>query len=534
MLGLELVVVLGVTILRCDVAAERLRVAPPILLLACGALLGFVPDLRAVQLPPEVVLLLFLPALLYWESITISLQQIRRNLRGIVLMGTLLIIVTAGAVAVAVHAFGLSWPVAWVLGAAVAPTDATAVGEFAKSLPLRNVTVLRAESLVNDGTALVVYGVAVGVTTGAEHLTLPHVTWLFLLAYGGGALSGALVAYVVAPLRKRLEDRLLNNVAVLVTPFAASLLAESIHASGVLAVVACGLIMGQLGPRVGHPDARQQTEAFWSLSTFVLNAALFVLVGLDTQSAARGLSGSGLAKASIMVGVVAVTLVVVRFAFLYVTMVLIRLIDRRPQQRLRRVSNKARVVSAIAGFRGAVSLAVALSVPVVLNSGKAFPNRDTIIFVTFGVIVVTLVVQGLLLPPIVRWADLPQDTRITREHHLANTVAAQEALAALPEVAEALEIDSHIAERLRREYDKHLRVLQANANADGDGEGVQDEEALRYDRQYTELRLALLARKRATVIRLRNERRIDDSVLLGVQSKLDLEELRLSRRTTLG
>ena len=304
--------------------------------------------------------------------------------------------------------------------------------------------------------------------------------------------------------------------------------------SGVLAVVACGLIMGQLGPRVGRPDARQQTEAFWSLSTFVLNAALFVLVGLDTQSAARGLSGSGLAKASIMVGVVAVTLVVVRFAFLYVTMVLIRLIDRRPQQRLRRVSNKARVVSAIAGFRGAVSLAVALSVPVVLNSGKAFPNRDTIIFVTFGVIVVTLVVQGLLLPPIVRWADLPQDTRITREHHLANTVAAQEALAALPEVAEALEIDSHIAERLRREYDKHLRVLQANANADGDGEGVQDEEALRYDRQYTELRLALLARKRATVIRLRNERRIDDSVLLGVQSKLDLEELRLSRRTTLG
>jgi len=237
-----------------------------------------------------------------------------------------------------------------------------------------------------------------------------------------------------------------------------------------------------------------------------------------------------------MIGVVAVTLVVVRFAFLYVTAHLIRLIDRRPQQRLRRVSNKARVVSAIAGFRGAVSLAVALSVPEVLDSGAAFPSRDTIIFVTFGVIVVTLVVQGLLLPPIVRWADLPQDTRITREHHLANTVAAQEALTALPDVAEALDIDPHIVERLQREYAKHLRVLQANANADGDGdgEGVEDEEALRYDRQYTELRLAMLARKRATVLRLRDERRIDDSVLLRVQSKLDLEELRLSRRTTLG
>jgi CPA1 family monovalent cation:H+ antiporter len=533
-LGLELVVVLGVTILLCNLAAGRLRVAPPILLLACGALLGFVPDLRAVQLPPEVVLLLFLPALLYWESITISLQEIRSNLRGVVLLGTLLIIVTAGAVAVAVHALGLPWPVAWVLGAAVAPTDATAVGEFAKSLPHRDVTVLRAESLVNDGTALVVYGLAVGVTTGSEHLSFPHVGWLFVLAYGGGALSGVLVAYVVAPIRKRLEDRLLNNVAILVTPFAAYLLAESIHASGVLAVVTCGLIMGQLGPRVGRADTRQQTESFWSLSTFVLNGALFVLVGLDTQSAARGLSGTTLAKDVGMVGVVAVTLVVVRFIFLYVTAHLIRLIDRRPQQLLRRVSNKSRVVSAMAGFRGAVSLAVALSVPEVLDSGAAFPNRDTIIFVTFGVIVVTLVVQGLLLPPIVRWADLPQDTRISQEHQLANTVAAEEALAALPDVAETLDTDPHIVERLRREYDKHLRVLRANANAAGtDGEGVEDEEALRYDQQYTELRLAMLARKRATVLRLRHERRIDDSVLLGVQSRLDLEEMRLSRRTVL-
>ena len=542
MLGLELVVVLGVTILLCNLASGRLRVAPPILLLACGALLGFVPVLREVQLPPEVVLLLFLPALLYRESVTISLREIRSNLRGVVLTGTLLVVVTAGAVAVAVHALGLGWPVAWVLGAAVAPTDATAVSEFAKSLPHRNITVLQAESLVNDGTALVVYGLAVGVTTGSEHLSFPHVGWLFVLAYGGGALAGALVAVVVAQIRERLDDKLESNLAILVTPFAAYLLADSIHASGVLAVVVCGLIMGQLGPRVSRAATRQQTESFWSLSSFVLNAALFVLVGLDTQSAARGLNGSGLVKALIMVAVVAVTLVVVRFAFLYITAQVIRQVDRRPQQRLRRVTNKSRVVSAVAGFRGAVSLAVALSVPEVLDSGAAFPDRDTIIFVTFGVIVVTLVVQGLLLPPIVRWADLPQDTRITQEHHLANTVAAEEALAALPDVAETLDTDPYIVERLRREYDKHLRVLRANANASAsansesgddagsDGEGVEDEEALRYDRQYTELRLAMLARKRATVLRLRDERRIDDSVLLHVQSRLDLEEMRLSRR----
>src|ERR1700722_4876795 len=171
MLGLELVVVLGLGVLLCGVAARRFGVAPPVLLLASGALLGFIPVLRQVHLPPQVVLLLFLPALLYWESLTTSLREIRSNLRVIVLTSTVLVIVTAWAAAATAHALGLPWGPAWVLGAAVAPTDATAVGVLARSLPRRTVTVLRAESLVNDGTALVIYGLAVGVTVGEEHLT---------------------------------------------------------------------------------------------------------------------------------------------------------------------------------------------------------------------------------------------------------------------------------------------------------------------------------------------------------------------------
>jgi len=152
LLGLELVVIIGVTLLVCGVLARRWRIAPPVLLLVCGVLLGFVPALRHVHLPPEMVLLLFLPALLYWESITTSLREIRSNLRAIVLLSTALVIATAGAVAAAAHALGLPWGPAWVLGAAVAPTDATAVGVLARALPRRTVTVLRAESLINDGT----------------------------------------------------------------------------------------------------------------------------------------------------------------------------------------------------------------------------------------------------------------------------------------------------------------------------------------------------------------------------------------------
>jgi Na+/H+ antiporter len=523
-LGLELVVVLGLAVLVGSVAGQRFGIAPPVIMLAIGVLLGFVPALAQVHLPPEAMLLVFLPALLYWESLTTSLREIRSNLRGIVLTSTVLVIATAGAVAAAAHALGLPWGPAWVLGAAVAPTDATAVGVLARMLPRRNVTLLRAESLINDGTALVVYSLAVGITVGEQVLSAPHIGGLFLLSYGGGALAGAFVAWLGVQVRRRLDDPFQENVAIILIPFTAFLLAEVIHASGVLAVVVAGLIMSQAGPRVGRAYTRQQTVAFWSLSTFLLNGALFILVGLEVVSAVRGLTSVALTRGLIAVAVVSVVIIGVRIAFLFVATYAIRLLDRRPQQRLRRVSNRARVVSGVAGFRGAVSLALALAVPEVLGSGQPFPGRDTIIFVTAGVIVVTLVLQAPLLPGVVRWARLPRDTAVDEERHLAETLAAEEALAAMPQIASELGTDPDVVARLRGEYEEYLQVLRVNqAGADADP-------ALRHDQQYTALRLALLARKRATVVRLRDERRIDDIVLRQVQAALDIEEVRLSRR----
>lgn len=516
--------VLGAAVLVCGVLAGRLRVAPPVLQLACGALLGFAPALRQVHLPPQVVLLLFLPALLYWESLTTSLREIRSNLRVIVLASTVLVILTAWAVAATAHALGLPWGPAWVLGAAVAPTDATAVGVLARSLPRRTVTVLRAESLVNDGTALVIYALAVGATRGAEQLGVLHVSGLFLLSYGGGAAAGLLTAWLWIQVRRHLDDPVLAGVSVIVIPFTAFLLAELVHASGVLAVVVCGLTMSQVAPRLGQPATRQQTQAFFSLSTFVLNGALFVLVGLELQSAVRGLSSAGLSRGLIAVAAISGAVIGVRFAWLYTTPYLIRVLDRRPEQRLRRVGARARTVNAVAGFRGAVSLAAALAVPETVASGGAFPDRDMIIFVTSGVIVVTLVLQGLLMPVVVRWARLPHDASVETERHLAQIQATEEALAAIPQLAAALGTDAAITGRLQHEYEKHLRVLHAS------DDGADDELALQYDRQYTALRQAVLAHKRATVVRLRDEGCIDDIVLRQVQARLDIEEVRLSRR----
>jgi CPA1 family monovalent cation:H+ antiporter len=523
LLGLELVVVLGATILLSSVLGRRLRVAPPLILLVFGVLLGFVPMLRDVHLPPEAMLLIFLPALLYWESLTTSLREIRSNLRAIVLLSTALVIATAAAVAATAHALGLSWGPAWVLGAALAPTDATAVGVLARALPRRTFTTLRAESLINDGTALVIYGLAVGITVGEDQFSTLHVSGLFLLSYGGGVVAGVVTAWLAIRVRRRLDDPLQENVLILLTPFTAFLLAELAHASGVLAVVVCGLIMSQIGPRVGRADTRQQVTAFWSLSTFLLNGALFVLVGLEVQSAVRGLTSVDLARGLFAVVTVAAVVTGVRFAWLFTTPYLIRLLDRRPQQRLRRVGARARVVSGIAGFRGAVSLAAALAVPHTVASGGPFPGRDLIVFVTAGVILVTLA-QGLLLPSVVSWARLPRDTSVDEERRLAETLATEAALTALPDVAADLGTDPEVVERTRREYVEHLQVLRADG-ADGD-----DEPVLRHDQHYAALRLALLARKRATVLGLRDEQRIDDIVLRQFQTRLDIEEVRLSRR----
>jgi Na+/H+ antiporter len=523
-IGLELVVALGVAVLVSGVVAQRFRVAPPVVLLACGALLGFVPDVLDVHLPSEVVLLLFLPALLYWESLTTSLREIRFNLRGIVLVSTVLVVVTAGAVAATAHWLGMAWGPAWVLGAAVAPTDATAVGVLARMLPRRVITTLRAESLVNDGTALVIYALAVGITAGRDEFSVLHVGGMFVLAYLGGVAAGVVTAAATIPIRRRLADPLLGNVAMILTPFLAFLLAEAIGASGVLAVVTAGLIMSQVMPRIGRAETRQLSQGFWGLATFLLNGALFVLVGLESHAAVRGLASGNLVRGLITVGLVCVVLVAVRIAFLFVSVYIIRAVDRRPSQRLRRVSHRSRIVSGLSGFRGAVSLAAALAVPETVVSGAAFPDRDMIVFVTAGVIIVTLVGQGLALPGVVRWAHLPEDNSVADERRLAQRVATEEAMAAMPLIADELGTDPDVVDRMNREFEKHLHVLHDGTEDDADAP------ALRHDQHYTALRLALLARKRATVVRLRDENRIDDTVLRQIQARLDIEEVRLSQR----
>jgi monovalent cation/hydrogen antiporter len=345
---------------------------------------------------------------------------------------------------------------------------------------------------------------------------------------------------------------------LLLIPFASYLLAELIHASGVLAVVVAGLIVAYTSARISTAASRRQTESVWPLGSYLLNGSLFVLIGLEVQAVADELGAGQSGRLLLIVVAVWAGLILVRFLFQSASVSLIRLLDRRPSQRARRMSYRARVVSSFAGFRGAISLAIALSVPATVESGEPFPPRDDIIFVTAGVIVLTLLVQGPLLPAVVGWARLPEDTATDQELRLAELAITTTAVTALPELAEEQGISEEVRERLIRDYDEHLRLVEANghppapqsdagveglesllddgASADISADavlparrvGVSEQSPLTRNEEYTRFRLALLDRKREVLLRLRHEGTIDDAVARRVQTRLDIEELRLT------
>ena len=528
MRGLEVVVVVGVLVLLGGLLGRRLGLPAPLVQLGLGVAVGFVPGLGEVEMPPEVVLFLFLPALLYWEAINLSLREARANLRVISLFAVVLVLVTAGTVAVVAHALGLNWPMAFVLGAVLAPTDATAVSAVAGRLPRRQATTLRAESLVNDGTALVLYGVAVGVATGAVEVGAGGVAWRLVASYVGGIAIGLAVAGLSYWLRPHLHDVRMENLASVLTPFVAYLPAELLGVSGVVAVVVAGVTIAQVGSRVIGARTRVQARAFWSLTSFLLNGTLFVLIGLQLHVVVAGRSAADLLRGLGISLLIALVVIGTRLVWVNVTPYVIRALDRRPAQRLRRVGFRQRQPGAWAGFRGAVSLAAALAIPLTARDSTPLAGRDTVLLVTFVVIAFTLVVQGLTLPAVVRWARLPEDRAEVREQRLAERTATRAALEAMNRRAAELRVPHDVVRRVRQQYDEHLREIDLRERVLDDGGGEDgDRDALRAVKAERRLRLALLAEKRSAIERLRHRHEIDDLVALRVQAQLDAEEVRL-------
>jgi monovalent cation/hydrogen antiporter len=521
--GLVVIVALVSTVIVGTVIGRRYRVGPPVLLILLGALLGLIPQFGHVRINGEIVLLLFLPAILYWEGLNTSFREIRANARIIVLLSVGLVIATAVAVSWTARALGMESHAAAVLGAVLSPTDAAAVAGLAKRLPRRSLTVLRAESIINDGTALVLFAVTVHVAIGGAAIGPADLVIRFIGSYLGGIAAGLLVGGLVTLVRKRIDAPQEEGAMSLLTPFAAFLLAQSMHCSGVVAVMVSALVLAYSGPVVIRARSRLLSYGFWDMATFLINGSLWVFVGVQIPGALRGISNvdGGLRHAALLALAVTGVIVVSRFFWGEATTWLLRLVDRREVQRTRRSNWRQRVVTAWGGFRGAVSLAAALAVPTTTLSGAPFPDRSLIIFLVVVVILVTVLVQGSTLPAVVRWARMPEDVAHAEELQLARSVGAQAALDALPVVAGELGASPKMLSRLQKEYDEHAALVMANDDDSGTSDLAKRVDLVR------RVRLGVLEHKRRAVTALRNQNLIDDIVLRELQAELDLEEVQL-------
>ena len=524
MFALVLIVALVATVILGTIGGRRYRVGPPVLLIVLGGLLGLIPAFGDVRVDGEIVLLLFLPAILYWESMNTSLREMRANQRVIIFLSVGLVIATALAVSWTARAFGMESHAAAVLGAVLSPTDAAAVAGLAKRLPRRARTVLRAESLINDGTALVLFAVTVHVARGGAELSPLELVGRFAGSYLGGIAAGLLVGASVTLLRRRINAPLEEGALSLWTPFAAFLLAQSLHCSGVVAVLVSGLMLAYFGPKVIRARSRLEAFAFWDITTFMLNGSLWVFVGIQIPGAIRHISDAhgGLRHAIYLALAITGVIVVSRVFWVEATTALFRLFDRRAVQRERRVDWRQRMVTSWSGFRGAVSLAAALAVPLTTFSGAPFPDRSLIIFVTTFVILVTVLVQGSTLPFVVGWARMPEDDAHVQELQMARQRSAEVALQALPKIAEQLHIGPEALSRLKKEYELRAAVAVDSGNGESEASGLTlKKEKIR------RLRLRVLDQQREAITALRNQNRIDDIVLRELQEEMDFQEVQL-------
>ena len=515
---------LMVAVAGLSVLARSVGVPYPIMLVLGGLVLGFLPGLPDIELPPELVLVLFLPPLLYHAAFFSSPRELRADLRAISLLALGLVPVSMVAVAVTAHALvgGLPWAAAFALGAIVSPTDPLAATSIARRLgvPRRIVTLLEGESLVNDATALAAYRIAVSAAVGGSFV-ISQAGLQFVASATGGVAVGLAVGWLVAEVRRRLDDPPVEIIVTVVTGYAAYLPAEQLGASGVLAAVAAGLYVGWRAPEVASPATRLLGFSFWEVLVYLLNAVLFILVGLQLHPILGDVSGPSAATLLGLAVLISAVVIAVRIAWGFTVPYLVRALDRRPAQVVRRLGPRERLIVGWSGMRGAVSLAAALALPLETASGRAFPQRSLIVFLTFAVIFATLVLQGLTLPTLIRRLQVRADGGDEEEELRARLGATDAALERLEELAVESWTRDDTVERLRGYYDYRRRRLSARAG-EGQDDGYEDR-SLAYQRLVREL----LEAQRRAIVRLRNEGVINNEVMHRIERDLDLEDSRL-------
>ncbi|MFM2289723.1 MAG: hypothetical protein RL684_2866 [Pseudomonadota bacterium] len=520
MLHLQLIIALALALLvaALSVAARRLRLASPILMLLGGSLLAFVPNLPRLSINPDLVMLGLLPPLLYTSGVGMSWRGFRANLRPILLLAIGCVLATAGVVATAVHyLLGVSWPVGFVLGAIVSPPDAVAPMAVLRGmqLPRRLRTVLEGESLVNDATALVALSFALA-AVGSAPFSLPLAALQFVLIVCAESAFGVLVGYTMLRLRHVVDDSRAEVLLAIATPFLAFWPPHAAGGSGVIACVAAGLYVSWNGRRLIRPATRLQGYFIWDLIVWAVEALLFLLAGLQAHVVVSSLAGDAWQRALAAAALTSALIIVTRFAWVYLGTYLPYLLVPALRRSGTSPGWRQPFLISFTGLRGAVSLAAALLIPPLLD-GHPFPDRDLVLFTTYCIIVVTLVGLGSVLPALVRALGIDRQGTVEADHNKQDEQRVrQEALArvlaAIPEDHPSGRSAS-LQSRHRARLDFHERAARRDSGAPTQADHDID--------------LALLDIERDVVTRAYEEGRLTDEARRRIERELDLEEARL-------
>jgi monovalent cation/hydrogen antiporter len=523
----ELVLALLLLVALLTVAARRIGVPYPILMtlggLGLGVVIRLVPGLPHVELAPDLVFLLFLPPLLFSAAFFTSPRDLATYARPIGLLAFGLVLATTGIVAVIVHTLapGIPWAVAFLLGAVVSPPDAVAATSIAQrlGLPRRVVIILEGESLVNDATALVAYRLALAAAVSGT-FSLGAAAVSFVVVSVGGVAIGLVAAWAIIYVLGRLEDPPVEVLLGLLAPFGVWLPAEALGVSGVLAVVTAGIVVGRHAPQIMSSDTRVLGSGVWQMVVFTLTGLVFILIGLQLPTILDTLSASrSFGELFSWAVIVSVTVILVRLAWVFPGTYLPRLLSARIRASEPAPAPRNVVIVGWAGMRGVVSLAAALGLPLFVQGGAPFPERDLVIFLTFSVILATLVGQGLTLPLLIRWLGVGDDGTAAHEELHAREAAVNAALARLDSLATEWPGHLELIVNLRERHEHATEHLEHNHES---GEVAQDQEQI----EHSIIQRAVIDAQRLAVIDLRDRGVISDEALRRVERGLDLEELR--------
>jgi CPA1 family monovalent cation:H+ antiporter len=527
----RVVLVLLVMVAVFAVVAHKLKVPYPIVLVIAGLVLSFVPHMPHILLNPNLVFVIFLPPLLYSEAWTTSWREFKRNLLPISLLAVGLVGFTVWGMAEFSDRFvtAMDWKAGFLLGAVISTTDAIAATSVARSigLPRRIADILEGESLLNDATGLLALEVGIALLARGDLPTAENALYRLVYLIVGGVAIGLVLGVVVAWIERYIDNGPVEMVLSIIVPYAAYLAGEEARASGVLAVVACGLYVSRQSPRIFSPEVRLQVYGIWEVLTFVLNGIVFALIGLQMPYVLEGIKGNYSLATLVQYGLeFSVILIALRMVWVLPAMKLSNLVAKW-HGRESVANRRETLVIGWTGMRGVLALAAAVSVPELIN-GKPFEARNLIVFLSFCVILFTLVVQGLTLPAVIRKLGLAGEAGEDDETKEARRIAIEEAMRYLRmEREKAIENDDH--HTFEDLIDRYSHRLEAYT---GEHAVRSAEESLAIAQIRQRLAEGAIERERKAIIRLRDEGKISDDVLRTVERELDFEESKYRARKT--